>query len=100
MIFVLISLCSYDNSVVSCTAYAAYVDANIYRKAAGNHFKLVNGMLHASDIVQNHRFLRSRLSASEIPKDRVRGKMGELVIEKGTKLEVYVKEVQENSGCV
>ncbi len=86
--------------MVSCTAYAAYIDSNIYRKAAGNHFKLVNGMLHTSDIVQKHRFLRSRILDNDNPKDRIRGKLGELAIEKGTKLEVYVKEVQENSGCL
>lgn len=86
-----------QGTVQSCTLYAAFIMANVYREATGGTWKEVNGMLHTSDIIQPHRLLPKRMGLNAAPA-AVRAKLGEMTIEPGSKLAVYVKEVFPNSG--
>lgn len=86
-----------EGTVQSCTLYAAFVMANVYREATGGTWKEVNGMLHTSDIIQPHRLLPKRMGLNSAPTVG-RAKLGQMSIEAGTKLTVYVKDVFPNSG--
>jgi hypothetical protein len=86
-----------EGTVQSCTLYAAFVMANVYRQATGGTWREVNGMLHTSDIIQPHRLLPKRMGLNAAP-SVARAKLGQMSIEAGTKLTVYVKDVFPNSG--
>jgi hypothetical protein len=63
--------------VASRNSYAAFIQANVYRKSKGGAFSEVLGMLHKNDAHE-----------SKSPLD----------LEKGSEVTVYVKEVMKNSG--
>lgn len=74
--------------VDSCATYAAWLNVGIYRVGKGGRFVPVNAMLHKSDIelkllkeLQNYRSTNFHN-----------------LLEKGTKVTVYVKEVSKQSG--
>jgi hypothetical protein len=88
-------------TVESCTNYAAFVSANIYRSGKSGTFQTVNGMLHKFDILD-----KSYLTAGTRKSTGTRNNRGydsvesapEGIISVGTKLKVYVKEVYKQSG--
>jgi DNA-directed RNA polymerase subunit E'/Rpb7 len=87
---------SLDAEVVSCTLYGAFLKCKVFRVASGGTFKPVNGFLHTSDIIEKHRLIPTRFGNSITLKQS----LDELVIERGQKIRVFVKEVFKNSGCV
>lgn len=83
--------------VVSCTPYAAFVSTKVFRASRGGTYTEVNGMLHKNDISQEILDSQKRKFASM--GNKVKGSQPDF-LEKGTQLNVYVKEVFKNSGCV
>lgn len=77
-----------EGIVVHATPQVAFVAAGVYRKAKGGVFAEVNGLLRKDDIS------RDILSPS-----RRYSQQGPL-LDKGSKLTVYVKEVFKNAGYV
>lgn len=71
-----------NGKVVSSTAYAAFVDCNVYRNGKNGTFAQVNAMIHKSDL---SRELFSSKSNSGL-------------LDRGLKVSLYVKEVFKNSG--
>ena len=89
-----------DGIVQSCTAYAAFVSANVFRAGKGGSFQAINGMLHKVDIVDKS-FLTvgSRKSSSRSNRGYDSGaNTQEGIISVGTRMKVYVKEVYKQSG--
>ena len=89
-----------EGIVQSCTAYAAFVSANVYRAGKAGSFQAINGMLHKVDIVDKS-FLTvgSRKSTSRGNRGYDSGEtVQEGIISVGTKMKVYVKEVYKQSG--
>jgi len=87
-----------EGSVHSCTNYAAFISANIYRAGKAGTFQTINGMLHKVDILD-----KSLLSTGNRKSMNAKGSRGyeekeEGIIAKGTKVKVYVKEVFKQSG--
>jgi hypothetical protein len=87
-----------EGTVHSCTNYAAFISANIYRAGKAGTFQTINGMLHKVDILD-----KSVLSTGNRKSMNARGSRGyeekeEGIITKGTKIKVYVKEVFKQSG--
>eukprot|EP01035_Chromulina_nebulosa_P024700 gene24700-32172_t len=81
--------------VVSCTPYAAFVSTKVFRASRGGTYTEVNGMLHKNDISQEILDSQKRKLASM--GNKVKGSQPDF-LEKGTQLNVYVKEVFKNSG--
>jgi hypothetical protein len=89
-----------EGIVQSCTAYAAFVSAGVYRAGKAGSFQAINGMLHKVDIIDKS-FLTvgSRKSSSrnnrgyDSSENTVEG-----IISVGTRIKVYVKEVYKQSG--
>lgn len=75
-----------EGTVHSCTSYAAFVTAGVQRAGKGGNFKIENGMLHKSDIPKHM-----------LPKGAGHGTSKPL-LEAGSRVTVYVKEVFKNSG--
>lgn len=89
-----------EGIVQSCTAYAAFISAGVYRAGKAGSFQAINGMLHKVDIID-----RSFLTVgSRKPSSRNnRGydseeNTAEGIISVGTRIKVYVKEVYKQSG--
>lgn len=79
-----------DGIVTHSTPYAAFVSANVYRQAKKGLFAEVRGMLHKSELlpeVAKQLEAQGRMSNKNIR-----------LIEPGTKLTVYVREVYKNNG--
>ena len=83
--------------VVSCTPYAAFVSAKVFRASKGGTYTEVNGMLHKNDISQDILDAQKRKLATM--GNKAKGSQPDF-LEKGTQLNVYVKEVFKNSGWV
>ena len=79
-----------EGFVASCTPYAAFINAGVFRKGKGKRNVNVNGMLHKSDI-------DPETMAKLNPRH---GGRGYDFIEKGTPITVYVKEVYKQSGKI
>jgi len=83
------------NGVVSsCTQYAAFVNVEAFRAGKQGSFAEVNGMLHRSDIVDAQLSPSKRRFSGQQQQQRE----GEVILEKGAPVTVYVKEVFKNSG--
>lgn len=79
---------SFLGTVISVTQYAAFVDINVFRKSKGGTFTRVSGMLHYSDLADKAIFATNRKAMrTRLP-----------VLDKGTRVKVYVKEVLKNAG--
>ena len=72
-------------------ACVVFLHAGVYRVSKGNQFALVNAMLHKSDLSST--VLQSLQKANS---KHGGGHSG--LLDKGTKLTVYVKEVYKQSG--
>ena len=83
--------------VASSTAYAAFISAKVFRAGKGGSFTEVNGMLHKSDISPELLSSLKKKQKTSIKNSKGKDSQGEL-LEKGTELDVYVKEVYKNSG--
>lgn len=81
--------------VASTTAYAAFIDSKIFRAGKGGSFTEVNGMLHKNDISPEILSAHKKRSQS-----KTNGKAKGVVelLERGSEIDVYVKEVYKNSG--
>lgn len=91
-----------EGVVQSCTAYAAFVSANVFRAGKAGSFQAINGMLHKVDIVdRSYLTVGNRKSSSrsnrgyDSAENNVEG-----IISVGTRIKVYVKEVYKQSGYV
>ena len=76
-----------EGIIVSSTPYAAFVNVNVFRKGKAETYTQVNGMLHRGDLHQ--RLTTKSTNAQSVNTG---------ILEKGTKLTLYVKEVWKNSG--
>lgn len=81
--------------VQSCVGYAAFIDLQIFRNGKGGAFRPVNGMLHRDDIPKNAAFL-----TKERKQENRKSKNSGVVIEEGSEITVYVKDVLKNAGYV
>lgn len=79
-----------EGVVVSCSGFAAFLDLNVYRTTAKAGNSKVNAILYHSDM-KDDVVLSTRKWGLGSDKDRT-------VIEKGTRLTVYVKELLKNQG--
>ena len=88
-----------EGIVQSCTAYAAFVSAGVYRAGKAGSFQAINGMLHKVDIVDKS-FLTvgSRKSSRNNRGYDSSENTAEGIISVGTRIKVYVKEVYKQSG--
>ena len=77
--------------VQSLTNYAAFLSCGVYRAGKGNTYTPVNGMLYVEDIPKGMA-LSSRRASS--------GRKSDEIIDRGSELTVYVKEVFKQSGYV
>lgn len=75
-----------EGNVVHSTSQAAFVAANVFRRAKGGIVAEVNGLLRKEDIPRDLLSTSRRLSGQ-----------GPLM-EKGSRVTVYVKEVFKNAG--
>lgn len=82
--------------VASSTAYAAFINAKVYRAGKGGMLTEVNGMLHKNDI--SPELLGKLKKQSPSAKSPKGAKFPNDLLEKGTEIDVYVKEVYKNSG--
>ncbi len=82
---------NFTGVVSSITQYAAFVDIDVFRKAKGGVHARVNGMLHYSDLADKA-VLATNKKAMQA---RNRGIQ---VLDKGTTVTVFVKEVLKNAG--
>lgn len=89
-----------EGIVQSCTAYAAFVSANVYRAGKQGSFQAINGMLHKVDIVDKSQMTLSRSRpTSRSNRGYDSGESApEGIISIGTRMKVYVKEVYKQSG--
>lgn len=72
--------------VVHATPQLAFISTNVYRHAKGGVFAEVNGLLHKSDMSEDV-LSQSRRYSNQGP-----------VLDKGSLITVYVKEIFKNSG--
>ena len=87
---------NFTGFISSLTQYAAFIDINIYRKAKGDTYKRVNGMLHFSDVstdeVGNEVVFATNRHAYQSKAKGIQ------VLDKGSPVTVYVKEVFKQAG--
>ena len=87
---------NFTGYISSLTQYAAFIDINIYRKAKGDTYKRVNGMLHFSDVstdeVGNEVVFATNRHAYQSKAKGIQ------VLDKGSPVTVYVKEVFKQAG--
>lgn len=79
----------FEGTVKHVTPYAAFVDANIFRRAKGGVFAPVNGLLSKHDMSEDV------INRDQDSNSRQRKAFA---LEKGSKVAVYVKEVYKNAG--
>jgi hypothetical protein len=89
-----------DGIVQSCTAYAAFISAGVYRAGKAGSFQAINGMLHKVDIIdRSYLTVGSRKYGSRNNRGYDSGENNvEGIISVGTRIKVYVKEVYKQSG--
>ena len=90
-----------EGTVVSSTPYAAFVGTGTYRMAKGGRYAPVNAFLHKDDLdeVTAQAAKRWRQEQQRQQGSRQSGARLDLtLLQKGTPLTVYVKEVYKNSG--
>ena len=84
-----------EGTITHCTQYAAFVTANVYRVSKGGGFTEVTGLLHQDDM----QGLKSKAVNDGGKKTYAFEQQDSpLVISRGKKIDVYVKEVWKNSG--
>lgn len=89
-----------EGIVQTCTSYAAYVSANVYRSGKAGTFQSINGMLHKVDIIDKSYLSvgNRKTNGKNRGYDSAESNGPEGIISVGTKLKVYVKEVYKQSG--
>jgi hypothetical protein len=84
--------------ISSCTHYAAFIDVGIFRAGKSGSFTPVNGMLHKDDVPDGLSPLVRRESNGR--KERAFESTDGTILQKGSEVTVYVKEVYKNSGRI
>jgi hypothetical protein len=87
-----------QGTVITSTPYAAFISAKVFRKGKGGSFSEVNGMLHKNDISDQALLaLNPPSSGTNKKSNSLNSNLADL-LNRGSKLTVYVKEVYKNSG--
>lgn len=83
--------------VNGCTDYAAFVNCGVMRRGQAGRLKPIAGILHKNDLLKNVGIIPSTPSSVGGPRMQRRF---EANLQKGDELQVFVKNVFVNSGCV
>lgn len=80
-----------EGKVVSCSGYAAFIDVNVIRMTPKSNIPVkVNGMLYQSDMTDDAILYTRKNIARDVE--------NKLILEKGSMIPVYVRDVFKSAG--